>query len=157
MKKFWDGIDKIIYFAMYRVLHFTFNESQWEWTCQFVKFMLVGVTNTLVSYFFYFIFWNLGVHYLAANILGYFMGIINSFFWNNKYVFVEKRDRRQMWKIFLKTCCSYMGIGFVMENILLVVSVQFIHVHEAIAPFIVAILIVPINFIANKLWAYKKE
>lgn len=157
MKKFWDGIDKIIHFVMYRILHFPFNEAQWEWACQFVKFILVGVTNTFVSYFFYFIFWNLGVHYLAANILGYFMGIINSFFWNNKYVFVEKRDRRQMWKIFLRTCCSYMGIGFVMENILLVVSVQFMHAHEAIAPVIVAILIVPINFIVNKLWAYRKE
>lgn len=157
MKKFWDGIDKIIYFVMYRILHLPFNESQWEWTCQFVKFMLVGVTNTFVSYFFYFIFWNLGIHYLAANILGYFMGIINSFFWNNKYVFVEQRDRSRMWKIFLRTCCSYLGIGFVMENILLVVLVQFVHVHEAIAPFIVAILIVPINFIVNKLWAYRKE
>lgn len=158
MKKFWDGIDKIIYFAMYQVLHFPFKEGQWEWVCQFVKFALVGVTNTLVSYAFYLVFWKLGVYYLLANVLGYFMGIVNSFFWNNKYVFTQKAaGGRNLWQTFIKTCCSYLGVGFVLENILLVIFVQILHVHEAVGPFIVAVLIVPVNFIVNKLWAFRER
>lgn len=158
MRRFWGAVERILYFVIYKLLRITYKETQWEWMCQFAKFIVVGVGNTVVSYVFYLFFWKCGLHYLAANILGYFMGIINSFFWNHKYVFKTEQIRRwELWKTFFKTCCSYLGLGFVMENLLLVFLVQMIRVSESIAPFIAAALIVPINFIVNKLWAYKEK
>lgn len=157
MKKVWVRIDRVIYFVLYKLLRCHYDQRQWEWISQFVRFALVGIINTMVSYGCYLIFWKLGIHYLVANILGYFMGIVNSFFWNNRYVFVERQSgKRRLLRTFFRTCCSYIGVGFVVENVLLVIAVQILQIHETVAPFIAAVLIVPINFIINKLWAYRE-
>ena len=54
---------------------------------QIFKFGIVGASNTVISYVVYAILVYLGMHYLAANVIAYFAGVINSFIWNSKYVF----------------------------------------------------------------------
>ena len=54
---------------------------------QFVKFGIVGLSNTLISYVVYVAGVRFGMHYLLASILGFVISVLNSFYWNNKYVF----------------------------------------------------------------------
>ena len=60
---------------------------------QLVKFVLIGVSNTLIDLLVSFalnaIF---GVYYLAK-IVGYACGIANSYFWNSRWTFREERKR----------------------------------------------------------------
>lgn len=54
---------------------------------QFIKFGLVGVSNTAVSMAVYYIFlWISPDLYMLGSILGTILSIANAFFWNDKFV-----------------------------------------------------------------------
>ncbi len=132
------------------------NDS-WDKLLQFIKFGLVGLANTLISYIIYVILVFFSFHYLLANIVGFLISIINAYYWNNKYVFqVNEKEKQVWWKSFLKTFISYAGTGLILNNILLFLWVDMLGIHEIAAPIINLFISVPINFILNKYWAFKK-
>ena len=49
----WNGLEKMLNFFCFRVFHLKFLENKWEQVIQFVKFGIVGVSNTVVSYAIY--------------------------------------------------------------------------------------------------------
>jgi putative flippase GtrA len=129
-----------------------------ETTIQFVKFGIVGFSNTAVFYIIYSPFVYLGLHYLVASIIAFFIGTLNSFFWNNKYVFKKNKDqKRNMLHSLLKTYLSYAFTGLVIWNLLLFILIDIMHISKYIAPLFGLIVTVPLNFVMNKLWAFKSE
>lgn len=119
---------------------------------QFIKFGLVGVSNTLISLGVYYLLYFLGVHYLIANTMGFIISVFNAYYWNNKYVFKKTQDGHL--KPFMKTFLAY-GITFLLSTGLLFVLVQRARVSEIIAPIICLVVTTPINFFVNKFWAFK--
>lgn len=90
----WNLIEKTAHFFVFGFLgifHKKLTDSQWEAFMQFVKFGLVGLSNTLLTYVVYAILVTLGLHYQLSNVISYAAGIFNSYYWNNKYVFQEDR------------------------------------------------------------------
>ena len=123
---------------------------------QFIKFGIVGMSNTLISYIVYVILVELQINYLLASIAGFVVSVLNSYYWNNKYVFKKQEgEQRIWWKTLLKTFVSYAGTGLVLSNILLVIWVEWIKVPEIVAPLINLLITVPLNFVINKFWAYR--
>ena len=84
---------------------------------QFIKFGIVGVSNTLVSFAVYYIFiWIDPKLYLIGSALGWVVSVANAFYWNNKYVFKGGRsDRRSLLKRLGKTYVSY-GATFLLTS-----------------------------------------
>ena len=71
---------------------------------QFVKFGIVGLSNTLISYVVYVVLVFFSVYYLVASLIGFLVSVINAYYWNDRYVFkVEDAEKPAWWKIFLKT------------------------------------------------------
>lgn len=162
MSEFFNKLWKILVFIMDFVIRKMFRikltDEQWEAFIQFVKFGIVGVSNTLIHYFTYLICIAIGCHYLIASIIGFMISVINAFYWNNKYVFVKKDDEyRSLLQAFFKTFMSYAGTGLILENVLLVVWIQLLHISEVIAPIVTLLITIPINFILNKFWAFKDK
>ena len=55
---------------------------------QLLKYGVIGVMNTLITLVsFYLLNTRLGVPYGPSNIIGYVLGVINSFLWNRNWVF----------------------------------------------------------------------
>jgi putative flippase GtrA len=55
---------------------------------QFVKFGVVGVSNTLISFLVYALLWKVfGVWYVAASGIGFAVGAVNGFLWNRAWTF----------------------------------------------------------------------
>lgn len=55
---------------------------------QFVKFGLVGVSNTLLFFGVYALLWKVfGVWYVAASAIGFAVGATNGFLWNRAWTF----------------------------------------------------------------------
>ncbi len=55
---------------------------------QLMKYGVIGVINTLITAVsFYLLNTKLNVPYGVANIIGYVLGVINSFIWNRQWVF----------------------------------------------------------------------
>ena len=145
------------------ILHIKLSDAKIEWLAQFVKFGLVGVTNTLVSYGIYILVvfllapYNISFDYIIGSVLGFILSVLWSFYWNNKLVFTDGSGKRNILKSLLKTYLSYAATGIVLHNILLFIFVDVIGISKVIAPFISLIISVPLNFVMNKYWAFRKE
>lgn len=156
MGKIWNMIEKCMHLCVYKLLGLDIPGDKWEKWCQFVQFAMVGVSNTLISYGIYAILVLLSVNYMAANVIGFLVSVVNAYYWNNRYVFKEQAEEKRIWwKTLAKTFFAYAGTGLVLANILLVFLVEVLTVHEMLAPIIILFITTPINFLANKLWAYK--
>ena len=49
----WKFIEKILDFILCKLLRLKINKTQWEALMQFVKFGIVGLSNTVISYVIY--------------------------------------------------------------------------------------------------------
>lgn len=98
------------------------------------------------------------MYYLAASLIGFVVSVLNAYYWNNKYVFqTDAGESRVWWKTLIKTFASYAGTGLVLSNILLILWVEILHWPEIIGPLINLLVTIPLNFMLNKYWAFKKQ
>lgn len=129
---------------------------------QFVKFGIVGTSNTLISYVInvavLFLLKPLHVEwdYIAGNLISFALSVLWSFYWNNRVVFtIQDGEKRSIWQVLLKTYIAYGFTGIVLNNILSWVWINCLDVSKFIAPLINLIISVPLNFLINKFWAFK--
>ena len=122
-------------------------------TLQFIKFGLVGISNAVVLLVVYYILLYVNIHYIVAYVIGFILSVLNAYFWNNQYVF--KQARSTFWYKLLKCYISYITT-FVISTLLLYLWVDVLSVSDKVAPIINICITTPINFIMNKLWAFKK-
>jgi putative flippase GtrA len=163
----WKVIEKVVYLVLgvaYRVLGKELTEQAAASFLQFVKFGIVGASNTIISYILYFIsllcFKKLGIlvgsDYLVAQVIAFVLSVLWSFYWNNKMVFtVEAGKTRSLWRALLKTYVSYSFTGLLLNTVLLYLWVDMLNISEFVAPLINLIISVPVNFLINKFWAFK--
>ena len=148
-------IENVLFFFVYKVFKLHISREIYGNLVQFVKFGFVGVLNNLISYVIYLILIKSGMHYTPANIIGFSVSVLNSYFWNNKYVFTSE-GKRVWWKSLLKTYISYATTGIILGNILLGLWIEVCGISKNIAPLINLVVTIPINFLINKFCAYRK-
>lgn len=130
---------------------------------QFIKFGMVGVSNTVISYVLNIstlillhplqVKWD----YIVGNLVSFTLSVLWSFFWNNRYVFtLEDGEHRPLLKTLLKTYVSYGFTGILLNNLMSSLWINIFHISKFIAPLINLTVSVPLNFMINKFWAYKK-
>lgn len=125
---------------------------------QFVKFGMVGISNTVISYAVYAVLVFFGCPYLIANLVAFVVSVLNSFYWNNRYVFtLESGQTRSMWRALVKTFASYSVTGLFLSSGLLWFWIDACGVSEYVAPIINLLVTVPLNFLLNKFWAFKAK
>lgn len=150
---------------------------------QFIKFGLVGVSNTVVSYVTYsvcYYVFHSNVH--VANILGFIISVLNAYIWQSKFVFKESEEgeHRVWWQVLIKTYISYAFSGLFLTEILLIVWLDLLNISQyleplivwlggfginmtavdaavSLAPFLNMVITIPINFCINKFWAYRQK
>ena len=122
---------------------------------QFVKFGIVGVSNTAISLIvYYIIYWINPEWYMIGNIAGWVISVSNAFFWNNRYVFKSQSEgMRQLLNRIGKTYLSY-GATFLMSTAFLYVEIDILHWSAVICPIINLVLTIPLNFLLNKFWTF---
>lgn len=133
---------------------------------QFIKFGLVGISNTVVSYVLYALILlvfelthaRFSFDYLAAQIVSFALSVLWSFYWNNRFVFtLQEGENRSLGKSLLKTYLVYSITGVFLSSILLVFWIQIVGISEYLAPLLNLVVTVPLNFLLNKHWAFAKE
>ncbi len=160
--RIWRGIKAILYWIVYRLLRIPLPEEKWEALLEFVKFGMVGLSNTILSYLIYlgclFSFQKAGmlpqIDYLIAQLIGFLLSVLWSFYWNRKFVFHAEAIP---WpKALLKTYMSYAFSGIVVSSLLSILWVQVLGIPKVIAPILNLIISVPMNFLLNKFWAFHR-
>ena len=148
---------------------------------QFIKFAIVGLSNTIISQAVYTILVYFKMHYAPASFLGFFVSVINAYYWNQKFVFKKPEGGlKGHLSTFCRTFTAYLGTYF-LGLALLFLWIDVIHISNWMTPLadlchkigfesfnekflgdtIAAILnlffTVPINFVMNKFWAFKEK
>lgn len=143
---------------------------------QFMKFGIVGVSNTAVSLIFFYIFQYFGVHYLICNTIGFIGGTLNAYFWNSRFVFQKRTgEERPVIKTGVKVFMAY-GLSYLLSQLLLIFWMEIVElpklleeilkdhnqilggritISNALPPVLNVCVTTPINFFMNKLWAFR--
>ncbi|MBD5496098.1 MAG: acyltransferase family protein [Lachnospiraceae bacterium] len=149
---------------------------------QFIKFGIVGISNTLIHQAVYFVIIYFGGNYIFANTVGFIISVLNAYYWGNKYVFKEDEnaEKRIWWKVLLKTYAAYFW-GFLVNTVLLIFWVDIVKLSRFMYPLEAVVnnwgwekadakmlgelaaailnmaVTIPMNFVINKYWAYSQK
>lgn len=149
---------------------------------QIIRFGLVGISNTIVSYVIYAVAFALTDNYFLANVLSWLLSVLHAYFWQNVFVFKEDKNaqKRVWWKVLLKTYAAYAFTGLLLNNLLLWLWVDVIDISRFctrianglmgigivltdrelsgyLGPVLNMFVTIPVNFVMNKFWAYRQK
>lgn len=119
---------------------------------QFVKFGIVGVSNTLITFAVYtLLLKGFGVWYLAASAIGFVVGAVNGFLWNRRWTFrghVGDALTPVRWGIVQSA-----GLG-------LNLGLLYLFVHDAgldklLGQAFATVIVTVLTFIANRAWTFR--
>ncbi len=147
----------------FRHLFRMIEDSRFAPMLQFIKFGLVGVSNTLISYIVemlgYYVFLTGWAHeqgkVITVTALSFVISTMNAYYWNNRYVFQGDRHTwRRHLAAYLRAAACYALTGLLLAPAVKLWLVQ-ISVPFWIASLSTLVLTIPLNFILNKFWAFK--
>lgn len=130
---------------------------------QFLKFGLVGISNTFISYMlnigtlFFLKPFHTSYDYVIANLVAFLLSVLWSYYWNSRFIFLQSGSASATTKTgtLLRTYISYSLTGILLNNVLSTFWIYVIHLSKYIAPLVNPIISVPINFLLNKFWAFR--
>lgn len=166
---FWKFVEKVAYACLafiFKLMKKDLSDAFFASFMQFVKFGIVGVSNTVLSYLLnigaLFAFQKMGMSpdydYLVAGWFSFVVSVAWSYYWNNRYVFKkEDGETRVWWKALLKTYVAYSFTGIFLGTFLAWLWVSVFNISKIIAPLLNLVISVPLNFLINKFWAFKTE
>lgn len=133
------------------------NEKSRKFVFQIIKFGCVGVLNNIIYLIVYYIVIYIQSElYLLGNVLGFLISTMNAYIFNSKYVFrLSECGKYRYKKTLFKTYVVY-AIALCISTLLLYILIDMFTINKSIAPIICLGITVPLNFLLNKLWVYKK-
>lgn len=121
---------------------------------QFVKFGIVGISNTLLSFAVFTLLLEVfGVWYLAASAIGFVLGAVNGFLLNRRWTFrghVGDALTPVRWGV-------VQGGGLLLNLGLVYLCVESLGLDELIGQAIAIAIVVVITFFANRAWTFRAQ
>jgi putative flippase GtrA len=119
---------------------------------QFVKFGLVGVTNTVLAFAIYTVLLKVfGVWYLAASAIGFVIGAVNGFLLNRRWTFAEHVGDSLTpirWGV-------VQGCGLALTEGLLYLFVAGAGVEKLLGQALATVIVTVLTFLVNRAWTFR--
>ena len=123
---------------------------------QFVGFGLIGLLNTVLSYGITNVcYYAFGLHEQISNLFAFLITVLISYLLNSRFVF--EKDKQPWYMALAKVYASYAFTELILMGVLLFIEERLFGIPHYIATFVNLIITVPINFLLNKFWAYRKR
>lgn len=160
------------------------KRGSYRTSLQFIIFGLVGVLNTAVDLVVYWALLQLSVYYIAANVLSYGAGMLNSYVWNKSLTFRSKksddeaeRDRQinkggngskrdgsgqkearqnARERGTMLRFVIWNGMTLLLSSGLIALFIELAHWSELWSKLIVTAIIVVVQFIGMKKWVFRQ-
>ena len=120
---------------------------------QLAKFSVVGLSGYLVNLAVYgLLLRGAGLHYLAAGACSFVVAAANNYYWNRHWTF--RRERGDVYGQgirFLIVSLVALGANLVILHLLITAGLG-----KFPAQAIAILLVMPLNFIGNKLWSFRR-
>ena len=117
---------------------------------EFMKFVIIGVINTLNGTLFSYIYSSF-LNENIAFIFGYITGLLISYLLNSYFTFKESLSIQK----FIRFAISYIP-NFLIQYIVVLIVINILGLYNLIAYGLAALIGVPVTFIIMKLFAFKK-
>ncbi len=119
---------------------------------QFIKFGIVGISNTLLTFIVYTVLLKgFGVWYLAASAIGFIVGATNGFLLNRKWTFADHVGDSLTpvrWAI-------VQGCGLGINELLLYLFVDSAHLDKLLAQAFATAFVTVGTFFVNRAWTFR--
>jgi putative flippase GtrA len=117
---------------------------------QWLRFAIVGVSNTLLSWTAYAVLEGVGVHYLLASAIAFALGALNSYVLNRRWTF-RSRNRRvpELLRFGVVQC-----VGLGVDVSLLYALTRQAGIHHLIAQALVFPAASAVTFLLSRQWAF---
>jgi putative flippase GtrA len=119
---------------------------------QFVKFGIVGISNTLLNFAVYTLLLKVfDVWYLAAAAIGFGVGAVNGFLLNRRWTFdghVGDAFTPVRWAI-VQSC------GLALNEVLLFLWVGVVGVDKLVGQALAIVVVTTVTFLANRAWTFR--
>lgn len=119
---------------------------------QFVKFGIVGVSNTVIFFLVYTLLLKVfGVWYVAASGIGFAVGATNGFIWNRRWTFREHvGDALTPVRWFVvQTSGLFLDLGLVY------LFVDGVGLNKLVGQAVTIVIVTVTTFFANRAWTFK--
>jgi putative flippase GtrA len=137
---------------MRRVGDWTARSLRRPLLAQFVKFGLVGVSNTLITLLVYTLLLKvLGLWYVAASAIGFAVGAVNGFLWNRAWTFrghVGDALTPVRWFV-------VQGCGLLANSALIFLFVDGAGLDKLAGQGFTIVIVMVLTFIANRSWTFR--
>lgn len=142
-----------------------FSNPKFSTLIQFVKFGIVGMSNTAISYgidmFCYYVLfahvsWAENTKILITATLAFALSVTNSYYWNNRYVFGsgERKTAGQHLAAYLRTVMCY-GLTGLLIGPALKLWLNSRGMQYWLSSIACLVVTIPLNFVMNKFWAFR--
>ena len=120
---------------------------------QLAKFATVGASGYVVNLAVYAALIDAGLHYNLAALCSFLVAVTNNYTWNRLWTFRGERGH-----------IAYQGIRFLVVSVVALAANEVLltalvasGVGKILAQAIAVVLVMPINFLGNKLWSFKRH
>lgn len=128
---------------------------------EFIKFGLVGISNTVVYWFISSLITGLlnqkiDKSYLVGNTIAFIVSVYWSFVWNRRFVFQNRSTGKEYFKSLIRAYITYSFTGIILYNILSWLWIDVLDISYLIAPILNSVIGFPVNYVLNKKWTFGK-
>ncbi|QWG58879.1 GtrA family protein [Bacillus mycoides] len=117
-----------------------------------LKFGLVGIFNTLITFISFTVLVKFEMNYLIANTIGFLLGVANSYYWNKNWVF--KSNNKSMSVFFKFLTVNLIVLAF--NTLSLFILVDKLAFNTSIAQIFAIGVGMIMNFFLNKIWTFNQ-
>ena len=114
------------------------------------RFVMVGLSNTVITLGAYAALIGLGVFYVIAGVIGWTLGIVNGYFWNRTWTF---RAGAHQHELLVKYTAVGLG-GLLLNSGLLALAVDVLGVSKLAGQVVVLPIVMLSSFAANRYWTF---
>ncbi|MDR2975906.1 MAG: GtrA family protein [Streptococcaceae bacterium] len=120
---------------------------------QEIRFIEVGIINTIVGYGTYALLVFLGINYLIANTISTIVGVINSYFWNKFYTFQSpKRSASEIVRF-----VSVYLVSFLIGTLFIYYLVDQFGVNKYVVGVLNLFVTTAISYFGHKYFSFRKK
>ena len=118
----------------------------------FIKYGIIGVLNTFISYALIFSLFYIGLLPELSNFIGYFVSLFISYFLNKKYNFQSKNShKKDLPKFILSTLISYL-----LSLATLIFFYRVLHINAYLSQIFAGIIYMLVAYLLSRMWVFKK-
>lgn len=117
----------------------------------FIKYLLVGVANTIIGFGIIFIMMFCGFSPEVSNLVGYIVGIFVSYVLNKYFTFKKnKKSKKEFFKFALS-----MLIAYLLNFLTLLICYRILNIDKYLSQIIAGVIYTLSGFIFSKFYAFK--